>query len=143
MAQPHGTAVSLLAAEFGRLGATARWWNASTYVPLGSSTTTGSPAPSDAVVFGELYAKTPCLDADHRIQLGVEIRRTPENLGRDLIFLDRRSRVIQDMFGKVAQQFAQRLRAMQDMAVHQPVDLSETLLSFRQRNLVTTRLKGV
>jgi hypothetical protein len=29
------------------------------------------------------------------------------------------------------------------MAVHQSIDLSEILLSFRQRNLVTTRLKGV
>jgi hypothetical protein len=79
---------------------------------LGKFDDDGIPGAVRPIVLGELYAKTPCLDADHRIQLGVEIRRTPKNLGRYLVFLDRRSRVIQDMLGKVAEQFAQRLRAM-------------------------------
>jgi len=103
----------------------------------------GIPGAVSSIVLGELYAKTPGLDADHRIQLGVEIRRAPKDLGRYLVFLDRRSGMIQGMLGEIAEQFAQRLGAMQDMAVHQPVDLSEIFLSFRQRNLVTTRLKGV
>ena len=78
----------------------------------------GVPGTVRPVVLGELYSKPPGLNTDHRVELRIEIRGTPKHLGRYLVFLDRRTRVIQDMFGKVAQQFAQRFRAMQDMAIH-------------------------
>ena len=78
----------------------------------------GVPGAICAVVFGELYAQAPGLNADHRVELRIEIRGTPKHLRCNLIFLDWCARMIQDMFGKVAQQFAQRFRAMQDMAIH-------------------------
>ena len=35
------------------------------------------------------------------------------------------------MFSQIAKQFTQRFRAMQHLAVNQPIDLGQVLLSFR------------
>src|SRR5882757_1322762 len=95
------------------------------------------------VIFRKLYAQTSCLDAHHRVQLRVKVSRTTEDLRRNLVLLNRSSGVIQYMLGEIAQQFAQRLGAVQDVAVHQLVDLTEILLSFRQRTPRDNRLKEV
>jgi hypothetical protein len=47
------------------------------------------------------------------------------------------------VFGEVAEKFAQGLGAMQDMAIHQLVDLPEILLAFGQGTPRDNRLKGV
>ena len=72
-----------------------------------------------AVVFTELSAQPPGLNAHHGIELGIEIIRATENLCRNLIFLDRSSGMIEGMFCQIAKEFAQRLRAMEDVAAYQ------------------------
>ena len=95
------------------------------------------------VVLGELDSETPGLDPDHGVQLRIEVSRAPENLGRNLILLDRGPWVIQGMFGQITEEFAQGFRAMQGMTVHQLVDLREILLSIGQSGPHDTRLTGV
>jgi hypothetical protein len=51
--------------------------------------------------------------------------------------------MIQGVFGEVAKELAQGFRAVQDVAVHQPVDLPEILLSFGQTAPRHKRLTGV
>src|SRR5256885_11969046 len=82
------------------------------------------------VVFGQLCAQPPRLDSDHGVQLGVEIRRATEDFGRDLVFLDGASRMVDRMLGKIPQKLAEGFRAMQYAAVHQSIDLREVLLVF-------------
>jgi hypothetical protein len=84
------------------------------------------------VVFGEFYAKTPGLDADHGIELRIEVRGAAENFGRNLILLDGSAGMVESMFGEIAQELTQLLRPMQGVAVHQLIDLTEILISFGQ-----------
>jgi hypothetical protein len=85
-----------------------------------------------SVIFGELSTQPPGLDAHHGIELGVEVIRATENLCRNLIFLDWSSRMIESVFCQVAQKFAERLRAVQRVAVNQFFYLRETLFAFDQ-----------
>jgi len=39
--------------------------------------------------------------------------------------------MVEGLFGKVAKQFTKRFRAMQHVAIHQPVYLGQVLLPFR------------
>lgn len=87
-----------------------------------------------AVIFGELGTEPAGLDAYHRIKLGIEVIRATENLCRNLIFLDRSSRMIESVFREVAEEFAQRLRAMQNVAADQLLYLREPLFAFDQRS---------
>ena len=61
------------------------------------------------VIFGEFYAEAPSLNADHGIELGIEIRGAPEDLGRNLILLDRSAGMIQRVLREVTQEFAKLL----------------------------------
>jgi hypothetical protein len=65
------------------------------------------------------------LNADHGIQLGVEVSRTSEDFCRNLKLFDWDSWVVNGVFRQIAEQFAQGLRAMQGMAGHEPVNLPE------------------
>ena len=92
-----------------------------------------------AVVFGELGAESPGLDADHRIELRVEIGGSCENLGGNLEFFNRSAGVIDGVFCQIAQQFAKRFRTMQGMAADEPVNLLEEKLPFDHRNPLIRR----
>src|SRR5258708_2659237 len=85
-----------------------------------------------AVILGELSTQPPRLHAHHGIELGIEIIRAAENFRRNLIFLDRGSRMVQSVFRQIAEEFAQRFRAMQNLALGQFLDLCETLFALRQ-----------
>ena|SRR5205814_1977158 len=76
------------------------------------------------VVFGEFYAQASSLHPDHGIELGIEVRRAAEDLGRNLILLDGSAGMVERMLGEIAQEFAQLFGAMEGMAVHQLIDLS-------------------
>jgi hypothetical protein len=65
------------------------------------------------VVFGELGAKAAGLDADHGVQLWVEIRLTAENLRGDLVFLQGNAGMLENVVGEIAEQFTQGLRTVQ------------------------------
>ena len=57
--------------------------------------------------------------------MGVEILRASEHFGRNLIFLWRRSGVIERKGREVTKQFAERLRPMEGMAAEKFLDLCE------------------
>ena len=84
------------------------------------------------VVFGELYAQSSSLDANHRIELGIEVSRAAEDFRRNLILLDGSARVIEGVLGEISKKLAQLLGAMQGMTVHQLIDLPEILISLDQ-----------
>ena len=70
-------------------GPAARWWNETTYVPFGISTTRLSSSAFGAVVLRQFEAKPAGLYPDGGIMLRIEVVRAPKNLGRDLVFLQR------------------------------------------------------
>ena len=99
-------------------------------MPFGTSTDEVILGPLGAVVLRQLQAKASGLHPNGRIMLRIEIQRATENLGRDLVFLQRRSRVVQCVFGQISKQFAERFRAMKHRTGYQSLDLPQALLSF-------------
>lgn len=89
------------------------------------------------VVRGKFGAKAACLDAHQRVQLGIEVGRTAEDLGGNLVFLHWRAGMIQSLLGEKMKQLAERLRAVKSLAVHEFFDLSEELRSFCHKRPVT------
>ena len=71
---------------------------------------------SRGVMFRELGTQSPGLDADHRVQLRVEIRLTPKYFSSNLVFLQGRSGMVEGVVGKIAKQFAQGFGAVQGLA---------------------------
>jgi hypothetical protein len=76
------------------------------------------------VILGELGAEASGLDADHGIDLGVEVVLAAEDFGGDLVFLKGGAGVIEGVFGNVAKKFTQGLRPVEDGAVSHFFDLS-------------------
>src|SRR6266851_52804 len=79
------------------------------------------------IVFRQLRAKAPSLHANHGIQLRIEIGLAAEDLGRDLVLLERSTGMIEGMLGKIAKQLAERFGAVQRMAAGKPFYLSKFL----------------
>jgi len=69
-----------------------------------------------AVILVELGTEASGLDADHRVDLGVEVGGTTEDFRRNLKLLDGCAGMIDRVFGEVAKEFAEGLGAMQGMA---------------------------
>ena len=89
------------------------------------------------VVRGKFGAKAACLDAHQRVQLGIEIGRTAEDLGGDLVFFNWCAGMIQSLLGEKMKQLAERLGAVKSLAVHELFDLPEELRPFRHKPPVT------
>ena len=85
------------------------------------------------VVFGELGTKAAGLNANHRVNGGVEVRRATEFLGGDLILLQGYTGVIEGVASQIAQQSAERFRRVERMAVFEFLDLEEIPVSLRHR----------
>src|SRR6185437_12715029 len=83
-----------------------------------------------AVVLGELRTQATRLHTNHGIELRIKIGGASEDFGGDLEFFNGSTRVIHGVLGQVTEQFAEGLRAMEGMAVGEPVDLLEHELSF-------------
>ena len=62
----------------------------------------GILSPIGVVVFSQLRTKPPRLNADHGIYLRVEVCRASEDLSRNLVFLDGRSRMVQGMLSEIS-----------------------------------------
>ena len=67
------------------------------------------------------------MDANGRIQVRVKIAGAPKNFRRNLIFLGGGSWVVYSVVCQIAQQLAQRFRAVQGMAAKKFVDLSPVM----------------
>ena len=85
------------------------------------------------VVLGELYAKASGLHPHSGVALRIESCRAAQDLGRDLVFLERDPRVIEGVLSQIAKQLAQRFRAVQAMAFGKPLYLLEALLSSNRK----------
>src|SRR2546430_15108323 len=85
-------------------------------------------------LFRSLAAKPSRLYADRGVHVGIEIAWPPKDLGRDLILFGGSTWMVQRMIGQVAQQFAQRLRAVQSMAAEDFVDLAPVMNLVRHRS---------
>src|SRR2546430_9181191 len=81
-------------------------------------------------LFRSLAAKPSRLYADRGVHVGIEIAWPPKDLGRDLILFGGSTWMVQRMIGQVAQQFAQRLRAVQSRSEEHTSELQS------QSNLV-------
>ena len=79
-----------------------------------------------SVIFGKFGAQASGLDPNEGVQMRIEIARTPENFGGDLIFLQRQSGMLDGMVGEVPQEFAQRLRTVKSMAIYQLLNLEKS-----------------
>jgi hypothetical protein len=55
--------------------------------------------------------------------VGIEVRRSAEDLCRNLILLDGCSGMMGGLVGQILEHLAQRFRAMQDMAVYKLMNL--------------------
>src|ERR1043166_6452556 len=62
-----------------------------------------------------------------------EYQIAAQDLGRDLVFLERDPRVIEGVLSQIAKQLAQRFRAVQAMAFGKPLYLLEALLSSNRK----------
>jgi hypothetical protein len=58
----------------------------------------------------------------------IKIRRASKDLGCNLIFLQRRPRVPDGMVAEISQELAERLRAVESMAVDQLLNLEKARL---------------
>ena len=79
--------------------------------------------PIGRVVLVELLPEPSHLDADGRIHLGIEVGRTSEDLGRDLVFLRMSPGMIDRISGQIAQQLAERFGPMQQTTIRNLFDL--------------------
>jgi hypothetical protein len=87
-----------------------------------------------AVVLRKLRAKASSLYTNHGVELRIEISGPPKDLGGNLELFNGRAGVLDGMLSQVAEQFAERFRAMKRMASYEPIDLLEELLPLSHRN---------
>ena len=81
------------------------------------------------VVLGELYAKASGLHPHSGVALRIESCRAAQDLGRDLVFLERDPGVIEGVLGQIAKQLAQRFRTAEAMTIGKLIYLLEALFS--------------
>ena len=94
------------------------------------------------IVLGQLHPQAPGLNADCGITLGIESRGAAEDFGRDLVFLERDARMIQGMFGEVAEQLAQGFGGVQAMTINKFIYLLEALLPTDRERVRHSHITG-
>src|SRR5580658_7327273 len=77
------------------------------------------------IVFRQLCPQTAGLDPHGRIEARIEISRATEDLGCDLILLDRTSLLIHRMARQILKQMAQRLRAAEYVTLDDSANFGE------------------
>jgi hypothetical protein len=78
-----------------------------------------------AIVLGELRTQAARLHTNHGVKLRIKIGGTSEDLRGDLEFFDGSAWVLYGVLGQITEQLAEGLRAMEGMAVNEPIDLLE------------------
>src|SRR6267142_6820144 len=87
----------------------------------------GISGPFGGIVLRQLRSKAPRLYANHGVQLGVKIRLAAKDFGRNLILFQGNARMIQNVFGKITEQFAEGFRAMEGLAADESFNLPKIL----------------
>lgn len=80
------------------------------------------------VIVEQLEAEPARLHADCRVSLWIEVFRTAEDFGRDLVFLGRGSGLRQLMLGQIAKQFTKRFGFAERVAMDELFNLIEVAL---------------
>ncbi len=94
------------------------------------------------VILGQLDAQPSSLDADCGVTLGVESGRSAQDLGGNLVLLERDSGVIERVLSQVPQQFAQGFRGMQAMTFNKFIYLLEALLPTNSESVRDGHITG-
>jgi hypothetical protein len=79
-----------------------------------------------AVVVEQLETQATGLHSNGGISLWIEVARPPEDLCRNLIFLQRYTRLGEGVVRQITKQFAERLSLAQGMATSDSIDLLQT-----------------
>jgi len=87
----------------------------------------GIGGPFRGIVLRQLRSKAPRLYANHGVQLGIKIGLAAKDFGRDLILFQGNARMVQYVFGKIPEQFAEGFRAMQGLTADESFDLPKIL----------------
>src|ERR1700694_4463516 len=87
----------------------------------------GIGRPLGGIVLRQLRSKAPRLNANHGVQLGIKIGLAAKNFGRNLILFQGDTRMVQDVFRKITEQFAEGFRAMQSLAADESFHLPKIL----------------
>jgi hypothetical protein len=90
----------------------------------------GIGGPFGGVVLRQLRSKAPRLYANHGVQLGIKIRLAAKDFGRDLILFQGNARMVQNVFGKITEQFAEGFRSMQGLTADESFNLPKILRAF-------------
>ncbi len=80
------------------------------------------------IVLGEFDSQASGLDTDCGITLRIKSGRASQNLSGDLVLLQRNSGMIQRVLCEIAKQFAERFRAVKDMAFGKSLYLLEAFV---------------
>ena len=94
------------------------------------------------VILGQLHTQASRLHPDRGITLGIESRRAPKDFGGDLVLLESDARVIEGMFGEVAEQLAQGFRSVQAMTINKFIYLLEALLPTDRESVRHSHITG-
>lgn len=94
------------------------------------------------VVLRQFHAQPPSLNPDRRIALRIKTGRTAEDLGCDLVLLERYTWVIERVFGQVSEQSAEGFRRVKAMAFGKSLYLLEALLSTDSETIRYSHITG-
>src|SRR5437899_1674490 len=79
------------------------------------------------VVLGQFDPQASCLYTDRGITLGIESHRPAQDFGRNLVLLQRNTRVIKRVLGEIAEQLAQGFGGVEAMTFNKSIYLLEAL----------------
>jgi hypothetical protein len=96
--------------------------------PIGHFNDDGVRQHFVAVIVEQLKSQPPSLNSNGGISLWIEVARPAENFCGNLIFLQGYARPGENVVRQIAQQFTQRLRLPQGMAMSNSIDLLQTAL---------------
>ena len=69
------------------------------------------------------------MDANHGVELRVEVGLAAKDFGGDLIFLHGDARMLDGLFGKITEKLAERFGTVKSVTAYQTLDFSEKLRS--------------
>ena len=95
------------------------------------------------VVLGEFDSQATGLHADRGVALGIESGGAAQNLGGNLVLLERNAGVIEGVFSEVPEQFAEGFRTVKAMAFNKFIYLLEALLPADSESVRDRHITGM
>ena len=92
------------------------------------------------VILAQLYPKATSLNPNRGVALWIKARGTTQNFGRNLVFLERDSRVIERVFREITKKFTERFGAVEAMAFGKSLYLLGSIAPDRATNVCVTAI---